>query len=232
MAKGKARKEQTQKLLATVVMGMNLVNTVAPMAAVVQAGQQPQLPRTAASEAQPLDYAVLPQALDYLDRAVFATAEAKNYSGNETVPSMGYGDYQNITSGQSGTATTVSGGFQSISNGGSGTVITMYEGGQQIYSGGNGTITTMSGGRQDITDSGNGTVSALNGGTQVIEEGGTSLNTVLNSGGTVYQNSGGIISSITYSGGMQIIDNITVGYDGMTLGDGGTNVTMGVTNGA
>lgn len=118
MAKGKARKEQTQKLLATVVMGMNLVNTVAPMAAVAQAGQQPQLPRTAASEAQPLDYAVLPQTLDYLDRAVFATAEATEYGGNDSVTSMGYDDSQTITAGQSGTVGTMNnGGRQDISSG-------------------------------------------------------------------------------------------------------------------
>ena len=54
----------------------------------------------------------------------------------------------------------------------------------------------------------------------------------MNSGGTVYLGSGGNISNITYSGGMQIIDNITSGYDNMTLGSGGTNVTMGIISGA
>ena len=58
------------------------------------------------------------------------------------------------------------------------------------------------------------------------------MDTVLNSGGTVYQKSGGIISGMVYSGGVQIIENITTGYDGMTLGSGGTNVTMGVISGA
>lgn len=148
MAKGKARKEQTQKLLATVVMGMNLVNTVAPMAAVAQAGQQPQLPRTAASEAQPLDYAVLPQTLDYLDRAVFATAEATEYGGNDSVTSMGYDDSQTITAGQSGTVGTMNnGGRQDISSGGRGTVSNIiFSGDQIIYDGGIGTISSMRGG--------------------------------------------------------------------------------------
>ena len=83
MVKGKTKKAQTQKLLATVVMGMNLVNTVAPMAALAAAEPQTQMPQPAASEAQPLDYAVLPQALDYLDRAVFATAEATSHGGSD-----------------------------------------------------------------------------------------------------------------------------------------------------
>ena len=108
----------------------------------------------------------------------------------------------------------------------------MNGGGQNIASGGSGTVSTMNGGEQEIRDGGAGTVSALNGGRQIISSGGTSLDTVLNSSGTVYQNSGGIISNITYSGGVQVIDNITAGYDNMTLGSGGTNVTMGVISGA
>ena len=302
MAEGKARKEQTQKLLATVVMGMSLVNTVAPMAAAAQAEPLPQLPRPAAGEARPLDYAMLPQVLDYLDRAVFATAEAEELAGSGNFSSMGSGDIQNISSGQSGTVGVMNGGSQVIYSGGtgsagvinsggtqsirggigtaniinngmqniisggsgevgtmnggaqqiktgsgivstmnsggqtvrngSGTVVAMNGGSQIIYKGGSGTVITMHNGRQRIINGGCGTVSAMSGGTQVIEEGGTSLDTVLGSGGTMYQNSGGVITNVTYSGGVQIIDNITVDYDNMTLGSGGTNVTMGVTNGA
>ena len=90
----------------------------------------------------------------------------------------------------------------------------------------------MLGGTQVVSSSGKGTVNALNGGTQIVSVGGTSLDTVLNSGGTVYLGSGGNISNITYNGGMQIIDDITSGYDNMTLGSGGTNVTMGIISGA
>ena len=307
-----SRKKQAEQILATVVMGMNLVNTVAPLA--VLAGAEQKLvaaPQPARSEAEPLDYAVLPQLADMVDRAIFARAEAQNYDGNASVASMGSGDTQTITAGQSGivdmvteidgwsgdggtqiissggagTVSALNGGYQRISSGGVGTVSTMNAGMQAIYSGGNGTaniqykgeqfiedgtgtVSTMSGGLQAIYSSGLGTVitmnggtqqvlscgsgtvstmnggwqyiyngcvgtiSALNGGTQKVSSGGTSLDTVLNSGGTVYQNSGGIISNITYSGGVQVIDNITAGYDGMTLGSGGTNVTMGVISGA
>ena len=333
-----SRKKQAEQILATVVMGMNLVNTVAPLA--VLAGAEQKLgaaPQPARSEAEPLDYAVLPQLADMVDRAIFARAEATEYAGNASVASMGSGDSQTITAGQSGTVSTMQGGAQNISNGGAGTVSALNGGTQTISAGGTGTVSTMSGGaqwidgkgtvstmnsgaqnissggtgtvstmnsgtqqvkdgtgtvsimnsgyqeirscgsgtvstmnsgmqvvyqsgagtistmnggtqyiyqsgagtistmndgQQYITSGGSGTVSALNGGMQQVSSGGTSLDTVLNSGGTVYQNSGGIISNITYSGGVQVIDNITAGYDGMTLGSGGTNVTMGVISGA
>ncbi|WP_278936848.1 autotransporter outer membrane beta-barrel domain-containing protein [Phascolarctobacterium faecium] len=413
---GKSRgmdKKKAEKILATVVMGMNLVNTVAPLGVLVAAEQKMgAAPQPARSEAEPLDYAVLPQLADMVDRAIFARAEATEYDGNASVASMGSGDTQTITAGQSGTVSTMNGGtqhvlsggvgsalgtlvgeqqigsggtgyveyvtskqiisgggtgivgmvtvgdkwnltagqtgiansmnggsqtlsaggtgtvsnmstgsqiissggkgtvitlsggiqcisnggsgtvsnmnwgnqiisnggvgtvstmsngrqtvelggsgtvsnmsggnqiisnggvgtvstmnsgYQNILSGGSGTVSTMNGGTQYVSSGGSGIVSTMSGGTQAISSGGLGVVSALNCGTQIISRGGTSLNTVLNSGGTVYQKSGGIISNITYSGGVQVIDNITAGYDGMTLGSGGTNVTMGVISGA
>ena len=228
MVKGKTKKAQTQKLLATVVMGMNLVNTVVPMAAVAQTEQQLLLPPgPAASEAQPLDYAVLPQALDYLDRAVFATAEASNYGGNDSVGSMVSGDSQTITAGQSGTVGTNNGGSQYISSGGSGTVSTMSGGTQEIH-GGIGTVSTMHSGGHQVIYSGSGTVSALSGGTQTISSGGTSLDTTLTGGtveltsggtavsatisaGTMYFASGGVVSDLTMSGGSLELENVSGG---------------------
>lgn len=401
---GEKRKKRAEKVLATVVMGMNLVNVTAPVAALAAAGKTVPAPvQPLRSDAAPLDYAVLPQLADVVDRAIFARAEATDYSGNASVATMVKGDTQTITSGQNGIVSVMSGdvngaGLQTISSGGTGTVSkmdgggtqfvssggigtvidmnggyqTVYEGGtgkvetmdglqyisggvgsvgtmngpagQFIYSGGtgtiitldnhdgaggqivysnaigtivtmldgeqyvfkggsatvvdmsggtqivrvsgngmietlnggeqnimgggtglvstmnsgsqvisssgtgtvdtlnggtqtvagggNGTVSTMLGGTQVVSSSGKGTVNALNGGTQIVSVGGTSLDTVLNSGGTVYLGSGGNISNITYSGGMQIIDNITSGYDNMTLGSGGTNVTMGIISGA
>ena len=437
---GENRKKQAEKVLATVVMGMNLVNTTAPVAALAAAEQITPTNQPLRSEAAPLDYAVLPQLADVVDRAIFARAEAADYSGNASVAVMTKGDTQTITSGQNGIVSVMSGdvngaglqtissggtgtvskmdggGTQFVSSGGTGTVIdmnggyqTVYEGGtgnveimdglqyisggvgsvgtmnghagQFIYSGGTGminelnsyqqyvneggtgiinimnttgtqyisanavgtvvtlksgtqlvasggtgtiitldnhdgaggqivysnaigtivtmlggeqyvfkggsatvvdmsggtqivnssangtieslnggeqnimgggtglvstmnsgsqvisssgtgTVDTLNGGTQTVASGGKGTVNALNGGTQIVAVGGTSLDTVLNSGGTVYLSSGGNISNITYSGGMQIIDNITSGYDNMTLGSGGTNVTMGIISGA
>ena len=133
---GKSRgmdKKKAEQILATVVMGMNLVNTVAPLAVLVAAEQKlgavPQQP--ARSEAEPLDYAVLPQLADMVDRAIFARAEAANYDGNASGASMGDGDTQTITAGQSGTVIINNDGMQTISSGGSGTVSTM-NGGTRI----------------------------------------------------------------------------------------------------
>ena len=337
---GGSRKKQAEQLLATVVMGMNLVNTAAPLAVLATAEQKlSAVPQPVRSEAEPLDYAVLPQLADVVDRAIFARTEAADYDGNASVTDMVDGDSQTITAGQSGTVSTMSGGKQNISSGGTGTISTMNSGFQNISSGAAGTIGTMSGGYQEIKSGGTGTVDTMNsgnqyissgaagtigtmsggyqeikpggmgtigameygdqnidsggtgtvdtmnsgnqniyngtgiviamnggtqtifsggtgtissllggtqlvsnggtaldtviaGGTQIVSSGGTSLDTLLNSGGTVYQKSGGMIFGMVYSGGVQIIENITTGYDGMTLGSGGTNVTMGVISGA
>ena len=255
MAKGKARKEQTQKLLATVVMGMNLVNAAAPAAALAAAEPQaPQLSRTAASEAQPLDYAVLPQTLDYLDRAIFATAEATIYDGNDSGVSMTYGDSQTITAGQSGTVTSMNGGGQSISSGGKGTVINMsgYSS-QNISAGGIGTVSTMDGtcdqniyggtGMVDTMNSGgyqrisgnSGTVSTMNSGRQVINgSGGSGTVITMNSGGTQFIQLGSGTVTTMNGGGMQIINsgNGTViamnsgGTQTIERGGSGTVTTM------
>lgn len=154
-----------------------------------------------------------------------------NSSANGTIESLNGGE-QNIMGGGTGLVSTMNSGSQVISSSGTGTVDTLNGGTQTVASSGNGTLSTMFGGTQTVASGGKGTVNALNGGTQIVAVGGTSLDTVLNSGGTVYLSSGGNISNITYSGGMQIIDNITSGYDNMTLGSGGTNVTMGIISGA
>ena len=150
--------------------------------------------------------------------------------GTGTVDIMS-GGMQDISSGGTGTVNTMSGGGQRISSG-IGTVSTMSGGVQLIYSGAAGTVSTMNGGVQYVQNGGTALDTVIAGGTQIVSSGGTSLDTLLNSGGTVYQKSGGMISSMVYSGGVQIIENITTGYDGMTLGSGGTNVTMGVISGA
>ena len=191
--KNKGRhKKQAEQILATVVMGMNLVNTVAPLAVLAGAEQKPgTAPQPACSEAEPLDYAVLPQLADMVDRAMFARAEAANYDGNASVPSLQYGDDQIITAGQNGivstmsggeqgissggkgTVSTMSGGVQNISSGGSGTVDTMKAGVQNILSGGKGTVSTMFSGQQIFLSSGEGTISSMSGGSQNISSGGS-----------------------------------------------------------
>ena len=132
---GEKRKKRAEKVLATVVMGMNLVNVTAPVAALAAAGKTvpaPVQPRR--SDGAPLDYAVLPQLADVVDRAIFARAEATDYSGNASVATMVKGDTQTITSGQNGIVSVMSGdvngaGLQTISSGGTGTVSKMDGGG-------------------------------------------------------------------------------------------------------
>ena len=238
MARRKMRKEQqTQKLLATVVMGMNLVNTVAPMAALAVAEQQTQLPQPAASEAQPLDYAILPQALDYLDWAIFATAEATEYDGNASVGSMGSGDTQTITSGQNGTVGTMIeevgrpllGGIQTISSGGAGTVSTMLGGTQMILSGGVGTVSTMLGGTQIMIAEDNkdnkGTVSTMLGGVQRIDHD-TKGTVITMSGGTQNVRMGGIGTVSTMNSGTQNIEEDGIGTVSTML-DGSQCISVG-----
>ncbi|WP_306667619.1 hypothetical protein, partial [Phascolarctobacterium faecium] len=97
MKKHGMNKKQAEKILATAVMGMNLVNTVAPLAALVGAEQKlSAVPQPVRSEAEPLDYAILPQLADAVDNLVFARAYASSYDGNASVADMGWADSQTI----------------------------------------------------------------------------------------------------------------------------------------
>ena len=181
---GAGRKKQAEKVLATVVMGMNLVNATAPVAALAAAEQTVPAPaQPLRSQATPLDYAVLPQLVDVVDRAIFASAEAgSSYDGNATVPTMTAGDTQNITATQNGTVGVMSsGGKQHISSGGSGTVSTMSRGGTQfVSSGGIGTVIDMNGGYQTIYVDGVGSVNTIGGmGVQDIS-GGVGMVSIMN----------------------------------------------------
>ena len=252
---GKSRgmdKKKAEKILATVVMGMNLVNTVAPLAALAGAEQKlVAAPQPARSEAEPLDYAVLPQLADMVDRAIFARAEATEYDGNASVASMVSGDGQNITAGQSGTVSTMNGGTQNISIGGSGTVSTMNgaqqniasggvgtvsvmnSGLQYIFSGGKGTVSTMKIGLQNIFSGGKGTVGTINNGFQSISNGGVGTVSTIN-GGNQTISSGGSGTVSTMSGGTQEIQHggsgtvstMNGGAQQVTSGGSGTVSTM------
>ena len=75
-----------------------------------------------------------------VDRAIFARAEATEYDGNASVASMGSGDTQTITAGQSGTVSTMNGGTQHVLSGGVGSALGTLVGEQQIGSGGTGYV--------------------------------------------------------------------------------------------
>ena len=234
---GGSRKKQAEQLLATVVMGMNLVNTVAPLAVLATAEQKLSVvPQPVRSEAEPLDYAVLPQLADVVDRAIFARTEAADYDGNASVTDMVDGDSQTITAGQSGTVSTMSGGEQNISSGGTGTISTMSGGGLTISSGGNGTVSTMSAGWQEIYDGGTGTVSTMLAkyGYQGIN-GGTGTVNVMSSGAQYVNGGTGTVS--TMSGGTQTIKDggtgtVSTMLSGIqSISNGGVGSALGVLGG-
>ena len=200
---GEKRKKRAEKVLATVVMGMNLVNVTAPVAALAAAGKTVPAPvQPLRSDAAPLDYAVLPQLADVVDRAIFARAEATDYSGNASVATMVKGDTQTITSGQNGIVSVMSGdvngaGLQTISSGGTGTVSKMDGGGTQfVSSGGIGTVIDMNGGYQTVYEGGTGKVETMVG-LQYISGG-------VGSVGTMNGNAGQFI----YSGGTGMINEL------------------------
>ena len=251
MKKHGMNKKQAEKILATAVMGMNLVNTVAPLAALAAAEQKLSVfPQPVRSEAEPLDYAILPQLADVVDNLVFAKAYARMYDGNASVAVMYDDDTQNNYPGQNaivstmlggnqevggtGTVSTMSGGSQSVQAGGTGTVSTMISGRQNIEDNGTiGTVITMSdGGRQFINFYGTGTVSTMNGGWQVIDRGGTGTVDVMNSGvqavnkgtGTVNTMNNG--SQIVSAGGTGTISTMEGGSQTIYSGGSGTVVTM------
>ena len=251
---GGSRKKQAEKILATAVMGMNLVNTVAPLAVLAASEQKMSVvPQPVRSEAEPLDYAMLPQLADVVDRAIFARAYATDYDGNASVADMAAGDKQTITAGQSGTVSTMSGGQQDISSGGTGTVSTMNNGGSQfVDDGGTGAVSTMSGGKQKMY-AGTGTIGTMSGGSQAVYEGGTAIvdkmlageqsieyggtGTVsIMSGGTQKVWMGGTGTVITMSSGVQTIHSggtgaITMMSDGWQEISGGTGTVSTLSGG-
>ena len=222
MKKHGMNKKQAEKILATAVMGMNLVSTVATLAALATAEQKlSAVPQPVRSEAEPLDYAVLPQLADVVDNLVFARAYATDYSGTANVASMGNGDTQTITANQSGTVSVNNGGTQMVSSGGTGTVSTMGKGWQYINDGGNGTIDTMSGGAQRIFSGGTGTISTMNDATQYINGSGTGTINMMQSGRqTIYSNGAGTISAM--NGGSQRIESGAAGT--ISTMNGGTQI--------
>ena len=212
MKNSKTSPKQTRQILATVVMGMNLVNTMAPAVALAAAPQpqalpQPQRQQTAKSS----DYELLPALAGYVDKVLFSPAEAA-ITTNGSVATLGNGDVQHVVSknesDKTGSVGTINYcGTQNISAGGTGTVSVINISGQQtIYSGGTGTVGTISGGTQTISSGGTGTVSTVSGGTQNVSSGGTGTVGTINSGGTQNVSSGGTgsVSVINISGNQTI----------------------------
>lgn len=205
----KKRKNKAQQAVAAVVMGMNLVNTMSPLALAAQAPLQPEAMRPA-PQAQPLEYTVLPQFLQAVEGMVFARAEAapQNITVNdgETSSAESFNsrnDSMTINSGGTGIIDTMNGGSQYISSGGFGSIETMNSGGQGILSGATGSIATMNSGVQNISSGG---------GTGII-------GTVINGSQFVITSGYGSIGILNGSNGLQEIYKSGVGVIG-TMNDG------------
>ena len=229
----KKRKNKAQQAVAAVVMGMNLVNTMSPLALAAQAPVQPEAVRPA-PQAQPLEYTVLPQVLQAVEGMVFARAEAATTvtisdGQSSSVESWGGNDWMSVLTGGTGIIGTMNGkAIQWINDGGTGIIGTL-NGGQQFsedsatlvasvmnggYQGvgeGTGSVGTMYGGSQGISDdAGSGSIGVMNGGEQNVLKGSGSIG-VMNSGTQIIGNRNGGGTGIIYSlnGGMQILSNGT-----------------------
>lgn len=86
----KANKKRAQQIMATVVMGMSIVNTAAPLVALTTAEQEPLQAEPVGIEEEALDYMVLPQLLQELDQVIFAVAEAKYMMGTPVLLLWGW----------------------------------------------------------------------------------------------------------------------------------------------
>ena len=215
----KVNRKKSNQILAALVMGMNFVNTIAPMAVAMQklpteGKSQLQMVK---SKAKPLEYVSLPQSLEFVDDLIFGKAEAAVISvgagQTSTLPTLASGDFMNIYSGGTGTVSTMNGGSQVISGGGTGTVSSLNGGEQHISSGGTGTISAMSAGIQYISVGGAGTVSTLNAGNIHILSGAIGTVSTMNAGNLhIYDGGTGTVS--TMSGGLQNVSSggaVTVG---------------------
>lgn len=223
MKERRLSKKKNQQILATLAMGINLVNSMIPLAAALRelpnkSDLQVQQPKR---EVKTLEYTVLPHTLNFVENMVFGKAEAADYSVDfgvsSGVASMSSGDIM-VIKGGTGTVDTMSGGVQYISKGGTGTVSALNGGSQNIYKEGIGAVETVISGYQNIWNEGTGTVNTMSGGQQFISRGSGIVYTM--SGGMQNIFSGGTGIVITMNDGSQAIRNS--GFGTVSALNGGT----------
>ena len=239
----RGNKKKRRQILATVVMGMSLVNSMAPMAAAVQklpAEGELQVPPK--SETKPLEYTVLPQTLNFVESLVFGKAEAGRYTVGSGVTSsvgqFGTNDYMQISSGGTGIVGTMnSGAILAISGGGIGSVGTMNNGQLQISRGASGIVEVMNSGKLFTTGGASCTVSTMNSGYQQVYSGASCVVSTLIGGSQVIFDTGtGTVETLT--GGSQVInyggtgtvETLTGGSQ--VIGRGGTGTVETLTGGS
>lgn len=223
----KKRKNKAQQAVAAVVMGMNLVNTMSPLALAAQAPLQPEAMRPA-PQAQPLEYTVLPQVLQAVEGMVFARAEAapQNITVNDgdSISADSFTDRYDsmaINSGGTGSIGTMNNGTQIVSSGGTGTIGIMNNGEQRISSGGTGIIDTMNSGAQNVgSGGGTGIIGTVDNGSQFVDSSGYGSIGILNGSSglqEIYRSGVGVIGTMNdgvqyaYRGGTCIIGTMEGG---------------------
>ena len=220
----KNRKQKAQQAVAAVVMGMNLVNTMSPLALAAQMPMPPVQDNMPAPEAKPLEYMSLPQTLQAVEGVVFGKAEAaeiivgsgENYSSRITL-----GGTMIVQSGGSAIITAISGGTQIIEFGGSALATFGSANGTQIVEGGTGNLGYANNFGTQIINSGSGTISDLEeNGIQIVNSG-SGYVARLSSGGTQVVNDGVASAMSITSGGLQIVNGGTGSAGGM---GGGTQI--------
>ena len=242
MKKINVKKEKSQQILATLVMGMNLVNSMTPMALVMDktiGNTNLLMESVPKSEAEPLEYTVLPQILNAVDNMIFGKVEAgvEYHVSSGQISSVGFlssGGKMYVSSGGTGTVSTINSGWQYVSSGGTGTVSTINSGWQYVYSGGTGTVSTMNSGWQQVFSGGTGTVSTMNNnGSQYVSSGGTGTVSTMNGGSQyVYNGATGTVSTMNsgwqyvYSGGTGTVSTMNSGLQHVSSGATGTVSTM------
>ena len=245
----KKRKNKAQQAVAAVVMGMNLVNTMSPLALAAQAPLQPEAVRPA-PQAQPLEYTVLPQFLQAVEGMVFARAEAENITVNSgqitSVPTisnrdsmvvnnggvgiiddMGYAGQQLVNSGGIGSIVNFSNNAaQTVCSGGTGYVETLNaDGAAQHVDGGTGSITVITTGYQTVYSGGVGSIETMNGGDQGIWEGVGTIENMNGGAQNVGKDADGYIG--TMNGGRQLVSRNGTGSIETMSGGNQTVATNG-----
>ena len=205
MKKYKLNKKQTQKILATVVMGMNVMNTMTPMAMDMKNMADDLSHTVMNNKDKPLGYPTLPVLNNMLDNILFTKAEAAevsvttNTAANIDIVKDGtIAQVSGVSSNQ--TISSMTGGQQIIENGATGVINNMSGGQQAIGHDGNlatGVVSNMTGGSQHIMK-GSGTVENLQGGTQVILGGTATVDNLVN-GNQEIKNGQGEIKNIDNS---------------------------------
>ena len=251
----KKRKNKAQQAVAAVVMGMNLVNTMSPLALAAQAPVQPEAVRPA-PQAQPLEYTVLPQFLQAVEGMVFARAEAAGSQfyvtsgqtisaptvssrttmvvengGVGIIGNMGSAGHQLVSSGGIGSIVNFSTvGAQTVCSGGSGYVETLNsEAAKQYVDGGTGSITFFITGIQNVYSGGVGSIETMYAGDQFIREGVGTIENMNSGAQQVGLEASGYIG--TMNGGTQTVSSGGVGNIG-TMNDGQQKIGSAYQNGS